>query len=259
MNKPVTMLQEKTEDNRTFQFTKTNKELDALIYHVTHNLRAPLASILGLTNLGLLHKSGTAEDLETYFSLIRQSVLKMDSKLAELLHYSQNALSEIHIEAVDFSKILYDAFDAMKYREGHENIEFQASVNDDQPFYSDVFRITAIVENLISNAIKYSDTKKEKSFIHVKVKIIPEQALITFHDNGIGIAEDQLDKVFNMFYRATETSSGSGLGLYLVGEMMDKLKGNIEIASAFGKETHITLTIPNNPPPVDILLKNHYN
>jgi signal transduction histidine kinase len=252
------MQQEKTED-RTFRFTKANKELDAFIYHVSHNLRAPLASILGLTDLALLHKEGIAEDRETYFSMIRHSVLKMDNKLAELLHYSQNALSEIHIEHVDLSKILNEAFEAMKYRMGHEHLEFHASVNDDQPFYSDTFRISAIVENLISNAIKYSDSKKIKSFIHVKAKVIPEQTLITFHDNGIGIAEDQLDKVFNMFYRATETSSGSGLGLYLVGEMMDKLKGNIEITSAFGQETHITLTIPNNPPPMDAILKNNYN
>jgi signal transduction histidine kinase len=252
------MQHEKTED-RTFRFTKANKELDAFIYHLTHDLRAPLASILGLTNLALSNKAGTPEDRDTYFSMIRHSVLKMDNKLAELLHYSQNALSEINIQAVDLSKILNEAFEAMKYREGHENLEFHAYVNDDQPFYSDVFRISTIVDNLISNAIKYSDLNKPKSFIHVKVKIIPEQALITFHDNGIGIAEDQLDKVFNMFYRATETSSGSGLGLYLVGEMMDKLKGNIEIASVFGQETHITLTIPNNPPPMDAMLKNNYN
>jgi len=245
------------EDQRQNRFTNANKELDTFIYHLSHHLKAPLSSILGLTNLALNNAPKTTDDFITYFSMIRQSALSMEHKLSELLHYSKNALGEVNVEKIDLSKILHEAFNDMKYLPGHEFIEFHVSVNDDQPFFSDAYRISAILENLITNAIKYSDRNKEKSFIHIKAQIIPEQVLITFHDNGIGIADDQLDKVFNMFYRATGTSSGSGLGLYLVGEMMNTLKGNIEISSTFGKETHITLTIPNNPPRMEVSLNDH--
>lgn len=245
-----------TEDKNQNRFSNTNKELDTFIYHLSHHLRAPLSSIIGLTNLALHHTPTTTDDFLAYFSMVHQSALNMDHKLSELLLYSKNVLGGVNVEKIDLSKVLYDAFDGVKFLQGHENIEFHVSVNDEQPFFSDAYRIGAILENLISNAIKYSDRNKERSFIHVKAQIIPEQVLITFHDNGIGIADDQLDKVFNMFYRATQTSSGSGVGLYLVGEMMNTLKGNIEISSTFGIETNITLTIPNNPPPMEVSLKN---
>ena len=235
---------------------KDMQELDTFIYHISHNLRAPLASILGLTHLAMKHGNKSPEDVDTYFSMIEQSVIKMDTKLGEMLDYSRNSSMPVKIKDIDLEKLLQETYQHMKHLEGHDQIEFQVHVTDHQPFFSDQYRITAILENLISNAVKYSDPQKEKSFIHVNVKVIPEQTVIVLHDNGIGIAENELPKVFNMFYRATANSKGSGLGLYLVGEMMDKLKGNIEITSTHHEETFVTLTIPNNPPPVNFLFKN---
>jgi signal transduction histidine kinase len=102
-----------------------------------------------------------------------------------------------------------------------------------------------VFNNLISNAIRYSDPYKKQSFVRIGITTTVDQAHITVEDNGIGIEQEHIEKVFNMFYRATESKSGSGLGLYIVKETLDMLGGKIQVSSTMGKGTTFTLTIPN--------------
>ena len=106
-------------------------------------------------------------------------------------------------------------------------------------------RIKVILSNLVSNAIKYQDKKKEERYSKVAIRNNNGNAHIIIEDNGIGISEKDTEKIFEMFYRATSLSKGSGLGLYIVKETIDKLNGSIEITSELNKGSLFSVHIPN--------------
>ena len=99
-----------------------------------------------------------------------------------------------------------------------------------------------IINNLFSNAIKYADPEKERKWISVNFKMHENDGWeLSVEDNGLGIGQEHLDEIFDMFYRANETSDGSGLGLYITKETINKLNGAITVNSEIGKGTTMRL------------------
>lgn len=227
------------------ELIKINKELDSFVYSISHNLRSPLSSVLGLVNVSKLEMEKSSETVDHYFQMIEGSILKLDKTLQEILDYSQNTRTELEISEVDMKKLIAECFEQMKYLKGYTEIIKQVEVQQDTPFYSDTHRLSIIFNSVISNSIRYSDRSKNRQVIKITARINPAYATITIYDNGIGIAQDHLPRVFNMFFRATERSDGAGLGLYIVKEMIGKLKGTITITSIGYQETVVTFTIPN--------------
>jgi signal transduction histidine kinase len=238
---------ERTLRKQNEELVKINKELDSFVYSVSHNLRAPLMSVLGLLNLARMDDNNLNNNaMVSYFTMMEKSINKLDDTLKEILDYSRNARSDIKIEKVDIKNLVDEGFERLKYVEGSELIEKRIAIEDNFPFYSDPYRITVILNNLISNAIKYRDPTKPNSYIDIHVTVGEEKVSISFADNGIGIAENMLTKVFDMFYRATDKSDGAGLGLYIVKETMDKLGGNISIESKPDQGVIFNIEIPNH-------------
>lgn len=93
--------------------------------------------------------------------------------------------------------------------------------------------------------MKFCDESKESTLIEVSIHIENSQALIRFKDNGIGIEAKFMNKLFTMFYRATDKSPGSGLGLYIAREVIKKLKGSIDVQSEYGVGTIFTIQLPS--------------
>jgi signal transduction histidine kinase len=93
--------------------------------------------------------------------------------------------------------------------------------------------------------VRYRDARKQDSFIKIEIETTTQKAILKFTDNGIGIQEEYLDKIFKMFFRANADSKGSGLGLYIVKGAVDKLDGNISVTSVLGKGTTFVIEIPN--------------
>lgn len=236
---------ERTLRKQNEELVKINKELDSFVYSVSHNLRAPLMSVLGLINLVQLENKEGDNTLNDYFRMIQHSIHRLDDTLKEILDYSRNARSALNIVGVDIKKMVEDSFDRMKYMEGSENISKSIEVNDHRPFYTDPYRLSVIINNLVSNAIKYRDATKDHNELKVIVNVMDSRAHISFSDNGIGIGKEYLHKIFEMFYRATERSEGAGLGLYIVRETVDKLEGTIAVESHIGKGTSFEITLPN--------------
>jgi signal transduction histidine kinase len=112
-------------------------------------------------------------------------------------------------------------------------------------FYSAISRLNIIFNNLLSNAIKYADMDKENPMLEVRVTADDQKAEIRISDNGEGIPEESLTKIFDMFYRASTKGVGSGLGLYIVKEAVEKIQGTIQVQSEPGKGTEFILTIPS--------------
>jgi signal transduction histidine kinase len=222
---------------------KINKELDSFVYSISHNLRAPLMSVLGL--LDLARNENNSVVIHQYHEMMKSSVCKLDDTLKEILEYSRNARQGLVINEIDFQKTINDNFERMQFMPGYERIRKEIFIEGDSHFFSDHYRLSLILNNLISNAIKYSDPVKETSFLHITIRLEPEKASLTFKDNGIGIETNYIEKVFNMFFRATEQNEGAGLGLYIVKEAVEKLEGRIELESQMGKGTVFKIELPN--------------
>ena len=227
------------------ELTKINKELDSFVYSVSHDLRSPLSSILGLVNVARIDPIKNKETVETYFEMIERSVLKLDETLRKILDYSRNARGELIITEVNLHQLIQDIFEQLKHIKGYNEIKKQINIQGHAAFFSDSYRLSVILSNLISNAIKYRDESKTNQAIEITATITPAHLRLEVRDNGIGIHSDYLRNVFNMFYRATDRSQGAGLGLYIVKEMTEKLGGKILIDSILGKETLISITVPN--------------
>lgn len=219
-----------------------NAELDNFVYKVSHDLRAPLSSILGLVNLARL--PGNTDNPMEYIDLIGSKVEHLDNFIGDVLSHSKNLKMEVTVALVDFRKIIDQTFQDLNYLDGAKGINRTMRI-EGIDFYSDPWRIAEILRNLISNAIKYRKLDQPVAEIAIRVNVDHMRAEISFVDNGIGIEESNLTKIFEMFYRATEQSDGSGIGLYIVRNAVDKLGGQINVASRLGQGTRFTIILPN--------------
>jgi signal transduction histidine kinase len=222
------------------QLVKINKELDNFVYSVSHNLRAPLSSVLGIINIARLEGKLTDDQ---YYQMIEESIHRLDETLMDILDYSRNARSEINIEAIDLKDLLYQNFQKLKYLPGAGQVELIFETEEHTAIHSDKYRLGMIFHNLISNSIKYSDPSKIRRYIKVRVSV-SDTLQILFEDNGVGIKQDVLPKIYNMFFRGNEKSDGAGLGLYIVQEAIQKLHGTITVTSQDKVGTTFTVNLP---------------
>lgn len=220
-----------------------NAELDNFVYKVSHDLRAPLSSILGLVNLSKVPDN--PDSLLDYISIIGEKVEHLDHFISDVLSHSKNLKMEVSIGKVELAKIIESAFRDLNYLQGAKDLMWNVSV-EGVDFYSDPWRIAEIFRNLVSNAIKYRQIKHNRTpEVVVRVNVDNLRADITFSDNGIGISQENLTRVFEMFFRATEQSDGSGIGLYIVRNAVEKLGGEITVASKQGEGTRFHIVLPN--------------
>ncbi|MEJ2004558.1 MAG: HAMP domain-containing sensor histidine kinase, partial [Cyclobacteriaceae bacterium] len=218
--------------------------LDSFVYHASHDLRSPLRSILGLIDLYRMEDDEKLQ--EECIEKIEHSVKRLDDLVIELLSISRNDRVDdpqlpinLLLEVNNSIASYYNATDT-------RNLEITTQILQPVSFVSDPTRVRIILNNLISNAIKYRSFSKEKSQIEVFAEVTDEKAVIRIRDNGEGIQESKLPHIFDMFYRATERSEGSGLGLYIVKKVSDKLNADIDVDSVELEGTTFTVTIPNS-------------
>jgi len=233
-------------ENQNRELKKINSELDRFVYSTSHDLRSPLLSILGL--IDLCEDSQEASEISIYLGMMRTSVVRMDNTIKEILVYSRNSRMELVYELLDIRSITLAHIESILHMHGAKNISFVINIDDQAPFISDKLRVGAIINNLISNAVKYQRNEEEKPFVKFTFTADDEEGIITVEDNGEGIADDHVKKVFQMFYRHSEKSEGSGLGLYICKEIIDKMGGSIELISKSGIGSIFIVRLPNNAP-----------
>lgn len=219
-----------------------NTELDNFVYKVSHDLRAPLSSILGLVNLARL--PGNTDNPMDYIDIIGDKVLHLDHFISDVLSHSKNLKMEISTSKVELKKIIDQTFTDLNYLDGARDVTHHIRI-DGVDLYSDPWRLSEIFRNLVSNAIKYRKLDSRTPEIAIKIHVDHLRADISFADNGIGIDEKNLARIFEMFYRATEQSDGSGIGLYIVKNAIDKLGGQITVASKPDEGTRFHIILPN--------------
>jgi len=216
------------EQNRLLE--KANKELDHFVYSVSHDLRAPLSSILGLTNVYSL----AVDDNERteMVKMIHERATSLDGFIREVLDYSRNARVELRLHEMNVRPIVDEVVHSLLFIKGAESVSIRINIDPSLKVITDRERIKVILSNILSNAIYYCDPNK-KSFIEIDSSVKENEWTISIKDNGIGIKPEHLNRIFEMFYKAHERAQGTGLGLYIVKETLQRLGGVIEVDSIY--------------------------
>ena len=220
---------------------KINSELDRFVYSASHDLRSPLLSIQGLVRIALAEPDSTND--KKYFELIGDRVTKLDEFIKEIIEYSRNSRTEVVHELVNLKELIGDVVSHLQYLDGTDKIEVYIS-SADESLLLDKGRTRIVLSNILGNAIKYHNLRQENPWVEVKTELKEGFCVITITDNGTGIPSDKQDRIFDMFFRATDRSAGSGLGLFIVKETVMKLNGKIGVKSEYGRGSEFVVTLP---------------
>ncbi len=244
MNKDL----EQTISTRTELITIQNKileeqssELNSFLYSASHDLKGPLKTIEGLINLGM--KDPDVNHAQIY-SLIKEKLYTLEENVSDLNSVTIIKNKGRELGSIDFEKIYLSTIEkySSKIKTNTLTISFKSEIT--KPFQGDFFPIKTIYQHIIENAIKFKDSTKE-SYLTITVTEKINHYQLSFEDNGVGIKENILPSIFNMFYRGNEKSrNDTGLGLYIVKLAVKKLNGTIEVKSKFGVGSTFIITLP---------------
>jgi signal transduction histidine kinase/ligand-binding sensor domain-containing protein len=244
-----TMLEKKVEQRTSkikstlHQLQKTNTELDTFIYRASHDLKGPITRIHGLTSLARL-ESTSPNDLK-YYELIERVARDMQKLLSKMTHAHEMLNYTVEIEAIDLPVIISDVRDSINFLNGDVDMKYSFDLENTLSLKSDTFLFSIILTNLMENALIFrKNYPGEEQRIFIKSYQDNNNYYITISDSGIGISKEHVEKIFNMFFRGSDQSKGSGLGLYLVKVAVEKLNGTITVESTFGKSTTFSITLP---------------
>ncbi len=223
------------------ELTKINSELDRFVYSTSHDLRAPLSSIRGL--ILLTERESDPSEMKQYIAMMKTRVNNLDKFITDISDYSRNSRTEIVKISTPVKKVIRDVLENLRYYPGSDSVKIELNVPDELLIVTDPMRLQMVLGNLISNAFKYYDPDKEDCYI--KISVTCEDALLNLiiEDNGIGISPELVPRIFDMFFQAHEKSTGSGLGLYIVKETVQKLGGTIAVESAVNIGTKFTVKL----------------
>lgn len=226
------------------ELEQTNKELDRFVYSVSHDLSAPLKSILGLVNISKL--TNDTNDQKNYIGKIESSVEKLESFITEILDYSRNKRKEITLEQIELKELCTEILENLHYMEGYNKIHFDLTGIESVRVQNDRTRLKIIFNNIITNAIRFQKRiPNHTPLIKISSWNENDSTKIIIADNGEGISPEVRPKIFNMFYRGHQNSQGSGLGLYIAKETIEKINGSISVESEYGKGTQFKIELRN--------------
>jgi PAS domain S-box-containing protein len=229
--------------NKNEELKKINAELDNFVYSVSHDLRSPLLSIRGLLGL-ILHSHLVSDEVAGYLKMAETSINRLDGTIKDILEYSRNARTEVLQQEVDVQKLCEFVFQDLR-DDANPPITLKTKITGSYKITTDRNRLGALLKNLMSNAIKYAKPNHPDAYVEV-VFINHGKFFECFvNDNGIGISEEYQSKVFDMFFRGHAASSGTGLGLYIVKEIVQKMGGTISLSSSLGEGTSVHLSLPS--------------
>lgn len=221
---------------------KANTELDTFLYRSSHDLRAPLTTISGIVQV--LKGEKNEEKKQHYLELINERVDQADNVIKDIITLRKGQKLSLNIVEVDLEKEIVSEFDMLK-SPIKKAPELQLEIKGDQRIFTDSERLHTVLTNILSNSIKYHNYNQKNPWIRVMSKREEGGILLTIADNGLGIEKRHLNRIFEMFYRANKSSTGSGLGLYLVKDAISVMKGSIEIQSEKDMGTDFTIFLKN--------------
>jgi len=225
------------------ELKKLNEELDRFIYSAAHDLKSPLASMEGLVILA--EKEINIPEHAHYFRMMTSSLRKLESFIKDITDYAKNKRQQLKVETIGLEEQINEIVDSLKFLPDASRVNATVQIKSTAEFHSDKTRLGIIMKNLISNSFRYLDTGKSENYVVIEGQVNEQQLTLKITDNGIGIEEKHLPRIYDMFYRAVEHSQGTGIGLFLVRETVRMLRGKIAVKSKLGEWTIFYLTLPN--------------
>ncbi|WP_165823911.1 sensor histidine kinase [Pseudochryseolinea flava] len=226
------------------QINKLTAQIEKFLYSTSHDLRSPLTSILGLVNL--MRMESLDDSFEEYTAKIEASAMKLDGIIKNIMSFSKATYQRRKSQKIDLELLAHRVLNAHHSDANYKKIFFEVVANSQYPFYSDPERMEIILNNIISNAIHFYDPNKVRSFVRININVSAVDVLIEIIDNGLGIGHQHHNQIFSMFYKATLNSSGAGLGLYIVKESLEQLKGSVKMESELGFGSVFRVRVPND-------------
>ena len=218
-----------------------------LVADVSHELKTPITSIMGYADT-LLEGEYDKETQDKFLNVIATEARRMAKLVTDLLTLSRydNNKKTTQKETFDLGDLVKKCQDKLAIEAKKKNHNVNCFVTADvPPVYADKYDIERVVLNILSNSIKYT---KEGGEIKIYVGFVYNDAYIKVFDNGIGIPEEDLSRIFERFYRVdkarTREMGGTGLGLSIAKEILDKNGGSIDIKSVVGQGTEVVIKIP---------------
>lgn len=233
----ITLLK-KTERDLVYK----NRELDTFVYKASHDLKAPLSSLRGLVDI-ILEETPDPK-AQRFLTLIDRTVQKMDDVLQGLLEVTWIKQGALESNDIHMNDLIQTILRSIAHAPGYDSVEFRIDIPDRYHVLSDAKMLNSILQNIIFNAIKYHRETGDDKWVGIKVVDFPKYAKISISDNGPGIPPAAQEKLFDMFYRASTKSQGSGLGLYIVKTSIEKMGGSVKLISEVGKGTEFVIELP---------------
>lgn len=218
----------------------TSRELETYIYKSSHDLHAPLATIMGLVNVSKLDVKD--EVASRYLEMIEWQAKKLDSVRVEFIK-AMNIKDATRLdEEVHLNRMIGEILRDLRVRDGFSRVNINVNVSPELKLVSNEFLMRTILQNLIDNSIKYQDTARAQPQVLIDLERRGNTTCITVEDNGIGIDPSLHEKIFDMYFRTEESGTGSGLGLYLVKKAVEKLDATMSLRSSPGQGSRFTLS-----------------
>lgn len=231
---------------KNLELQKVNEELNRFIYSVSHDLRAPLMSVMGLIDLSM--EENELSGVRNYLDMMKASTVKMDEYIQSTLEYYRNYKTKITPGEVNLYELVESLISGIRNFSRHLNFELTGP--DDLTIYTDANRLKSALNNLISNAAKYGRKDANSDYtVRIAIEATPTGAQIEVKDFGIGIKENELESIFEIFSKSDENFDlqSTGLGLYIVKESIYKIGGTVQVASEYGKGSTFTIQVPDMP------------
>lgn len=224
------------------ELIEVNADLDIFTYSISHDLRAPIASLQGLA---IIAKNETdIDELHEILTMMQKITIKQDEFIKDIIGLLQSKRREILVEEIEVEALINEIFEQNVMG---DNVKINTEISSVAKFiYTDRIYLRIILSNLISNAFKYFDNKKDQHWIRVSADVKDNTAIIEIEDNGRGISKEYHAKIFDMFYKLGSDKRSCGLGLYIVNGAINKLKGKIDLKSEQNKGAMFTITFPLN-------------
>jgi len=210
---------------------KKNTELDSFFYRVSHDLKGPITSLMGLNSL--LKKESFDEKSMTYLSMYQRQSARIQNIVMDLINITKISSDKIVPATINFAELIDDCIQSYSYFENFEKIQFKIEVQESIEFKSEWVIVNTILQNLIENSIKYIREDVDP-YVAIKVRRTNGSLTIEVEDNGLGIPQEYQDKIYDMFYRANDKKDGSGLGLYILKRAVERLQGEVSLKSETG-------------------------
>jgi len=227
---------------RSRQLVEAYKEMDIFLYRASHDLRAPICTIIGLCNLALHHANGDKE----LVNKISNTALKMDGLLKKLKMISE-VNQPSNYSPVFLTQIIKNIMSLFSRSIAEHNIDVVVHNDATGHFFSYPDLIEIILYNLAENALFFSTlTHERQPKIQIMASVENNNLFLSVYDNGVGMDDETRIKLWNMFFVGHERSKGNGLGLYIVLKSVQSLNGKIDVESDSGHFTRFSVTIPVN-------------